>query len=333
MKILITRTDRIGDVILSLPVAEVLKERYPDAEISFMLRKPLKQLIEKQPYIDKIVIYNNNGGFKKKLDILRTERFDMAIVLFPTFSLSLLLFFAHIPTRIGSGYRWFSFLLNHRLYEHRHNSERHEVEYNLALLKKIGLDESIRKPRLYIDDKEKERAKSFLKSNGIDSGNFLIIHPGSGGSTLSWPLKHYKELARMISNKINMQVVLTGDTTEFVQTEEIRKSCNGNVINIAGKTNLLETSAIISLAKIFIGNSTGPMHIAAAVGTKVAAFFPPSRVNRKTRWRPLSDAFIFEPPVPRCERCIKERCPYYNCLSLITPENVFNGIKDFIKER
>lgn len=328
MKILISRTDRIGDVILSLPLAEILKERYPDSEIDFMLRKPMQNLIEHQPYIDRVIPYNTQG-MKKNLNTLKNGKFDIAFLLFPTFSLSLLLYLAHIPKRIGTGFRWYSFLLNQRVYEHRHIATKHEVEYNLALLKKIGITASIKKPRLYVNQNEKREARSFLKNIGIDSKNFIVVHPGSGGSTISWPIENYEKFIKLIRNKLGFQVVLSGIKEEYAQVERIKEEYDKNVANIAGKTNLRGLTAIISLARIFIGNSTGPMHIAAAVGTKVVAFFPPSRVNRKTRWGPLSNALIFEPPVPYCSRCIKERCPYYNCLSLITPEEVMKKIQNW----
>ncbi|TES91309.1 MAG: glycosyltransferase family 9 protein [Candidatus Cloacimonadota bacterium] len=332
MKILIVRTDRIGDVVLSLPLAEILKEKIPDCEINFMPRESIKELIYNQPYIDRVITYNSQG-LSKSIRILKKERYDIAFLLFPSFSLSLMLFLARIPQRIGTGFRWYSFLLNQRIYEHRLPSEKHEVEYNLGLLRKLDISESVKKPKLYVDIDEKLSATQFLKNIGIDSDSFIVVHSGSGGSSLSWPEQNYKKLVTLLSKELGYQIVLSGTEEEFVKTERLREGCDWKVVNIAGKTNLRELAAVISLAQIFISSSTGPMHIASAVDTKVIAFFPPSRVNRKTRWGPLNTSLVFEPPVPYCERCIKEKCKYYNCLSLITPESVMEGIKNWKTKR
>ena len=321
MKILIIRTDRIGDVVLSLPLGEILKERFPESEIYYMLKESTSELVKHQPYIDKTISFNNNG-LRRNIKMLSKEQFDVAILLYPTFSLSLILFLSHIPERIGTGFRWYSFLLNKRTYEHRHTSEKHELQYNLRLLKKMGITTGIKIPKLFLTEKEKSSALSFLSDNGIDSKRFIVVHPGSGGSTLSWPEENFKILVKLMQKEFNYHIVLTGTKNEYEKNNRIREGCDTEIVNIAGKTNLRELMAIISLAQLFISNSTGPMHIATAVDTNVIAFFPPSRANRKKRWGPLSHALVFEPPVPYCKRCIRDKCQYYNCLSLISPEDV-----------
>ena len=154
MKFLVVRTDRIGDVVLSLPIAEILKERFPDAEVHFMISPSLKELLSNEPYIDKSISYNSQG-FRKSVALLKKEGFDIAFLVFPTLTLSLALFLAHIPKRIGTGYRWYSLLLNRRIYEHRHTSEKHELVYNLGLLKAMGITTPVRKPHLHIKQEEK----------------------------------------------------------------------------------------------------------------------------------------------------------------------------------
>jgi heptosyltransferase-3 len=326
MKVLISRTDRIGDVILSLPLAEILKEHHPDSEIYYLLADTTKELVKNHPSVDKVIILNGHG-FTGNVTKLKDEHFDIVLLLFPTFSLSLMFFLAGIPKRVGTGYRWYSFLLNQKQYEHRRPSEKHELEYNIDLLKRLGIHTTTRKPRLYISPDERESAKQFLKNNGVTKNHFIVVHHGSGGSTLTWPLDHFKNLVVQLTEHTDYAIVLTGTKEERETAEYIKEGIEGSIMNISGKTDLRQLISIISLASMFIGNSTGPMHIAAAVDTPVVAFFPPSRVNRKTRWGPLCDSLIFEPPVPPCRRCIEERCPHYNCLSLISPDEVAEKIE------
>jgi heptosyltransferase-3 len=331
MKILVSRTDRIGDVVLSLPVVETLKKSFPNSETYFLSSESTRPLIENQPYIDRVITLNG-ATLTGDISFLKNEELDIAVVLFPTFLISLKLFLAHIPIRIGTGFRWYSFLFNRKIFEHRRFSEKHEMEYNLNLIKKIGVKKNVKKPNLYIDNKVKKRAKSILQNAGVDTNNFIVVHPGSGGSSLTYPEKNYKILLKLLTQKFDFYIVLTGTRNEYSKVEHIISGLNKKIVNLSGKTDLKELAAVISLARLFIGSSTGPMHIASGVDTKVVAFFPPSRVNRKTRWGPLSDSLIFEPPVPYCEKCINEKCPYYNCLSLISPLEVADKIEEWYEK-
>jgi len=288
-------------------------------------------LIYDQPYVDGVIIYSGNG-IKETSKMLRGKQFDIAVLVHPTFSISVSIFIAHIPERVGTGYRWYSLLFNKRIYEHRRGSEKHEVEYNLGLLKAIGVNRTSKKPELFVKETEKRKAVDFLKSYGIDIDSFIVVHPGSGGSTLSFPEKNFKQLIKLIRERLGYDIVVTGGKMEKKKAERIMEGCDSRVISIVGETDLRELAAIISLARMFVSVGTGPMHIASAVNTRIIAFFPPSCVTRKTRWAPFSSALIFEPPVPYCSRCIGEKCKYYNCLSLISPEEVVERIKDWKAE-
>lgn len=330
MKFLIIRTDKIGDVMLSLPVAQTLRQHVPDAEIHMMVREPITDLIAGHPSIDRVMPYNNKR-MANTIRAMRNERFDAAILLHPTLPLSLELFLSGIPRRVGTGFRWYSFLFNRRVYEHRKPSEKHEISYNLHMLKPLGIDKSRTPPTLVISESEKEKVRTLLESNGIDWRNFILVHPGSGGSTLPWPEQNYRELVSLLAHGTDLQLVLTGSADERKVTERFKVNERGRIADMAGRTSLTELAGIISLARLFIGNSTGPMHIASATGTPVITFFPPSRANRKTRWAPLTPSIVFEPPVPYCRRCIREKCQYYNCMELIKPEYVFKRIREWLK--
>jgi heptosyltransferase-2 len=330
MKILVVRTDRIGDVVLALPLAEVLHNHFPYAKIHFMLSETSSPLAENNPYIEKIVEYNNER-ITEYIRKLKEERYDIGILVHPTFPLSLILTLARIPQRIGTGYRWYSFLLNRRVYEHRQPSEKHEISYNLRLLRSLGIDEEIKLPTLYVKKEEKENVRGFLKRLNINPENFIVVHPGSRGSTLPWPEQNYRELVFLLEENTDHGIVLTGTKEEFSDNERIKSGNRGRVKNLAGMTNLRQLTVIISMAKMIISISTGPMHIASATKTPVVAFFSPSRVTRKTRWAPLTKSLILEPPVPHCQRCIREKCQFFNCMALIKPEEVCAKIQDWYK--
>ena len=133
--ILVVRTDRIGDVILTLPTIEALKLNFPNAHIAMLLSSYTASLVEG---IADVLTYNREIALKPFFEMLaelRRARFDVAVVAFPRFRIALLLWLAGIPLRIGTGYRWYSFLFNRKIFEHRKNVEKHEAEYNVSLLK------------------------------------------------------------------------------------------------------------------------------------------------------------------------------------------------------
>src|ERR1035437_769966 len=141
--LLIVRTDRIGDVVLSLPLAELVKKLYPDCRITFLLKNYTKSLAEGHPFIDNILILNEKNNKISLLNNIRQIKknsYDVAIVVYPTFITSLIIFLSGIHKRIGTGYRWYSILFNSNVYEHRKNALRHELEYNVNLLKYFGIE-------------------------------------------------------------------------------------------------------------------------------------------------------------------------------------------------
>ncbi|MCH7516255.1 MAG: glycosyltransferase family 9 protein [Bacteroidetes bacterium] len=144
--ILIIRTDRIGDVILSLPLAALIKKHFPECKVSFLLKEYAKDLVGDHPYIDDVLILQESNGripIFKNVNRLKSNFFDASIIVYPTFITALIVFLSRIMFRIGSGYRWYSFLFNKRIYEHRKYAEKHELEFNVNLLQTFGIIESI----------------------------------------------------------------------------------------------------------------------------------------------------------------------------------------------
>ena len=136
-KILLIRTDRIGDVILTLPMADVLKFNYPEAEIDILVNKRVAELIIDYPNINKVHAIEKEtiSGIRR---ICNKGRYDIVIIVRPVFNVSLGVWLSRVKKRLGSGFRWYSFLFNIKHYRHRKYSEQHELEYNLELLNELG---------------------------------------------------------------------------------------------------------------------------------------------------------------------------------------------------
>jgi ADP-heptose:LPS heptosyltransferase len=239
---------------------------------------------------------------------------------------------AHISVRIGTGYRWYSFLFNYKHFEHRKYSVRHEAEYNLSLLKPLELSPNV--PiisELEITDEEQEKASEMKKQMGIQNGDtFIILHPGSGGSARDWKPVRFAELAKKFL-RTGCKVVITGSKDERTLIDFVAEKAGEGILSLKEDLNLKQLGAFIKKADLFISNSTGPLHIAAAVGVPVIGFYPPIQSCSPTRWGPLTEKkIIFQPDVNQCPRCKGGPCQGDDCMELITVSSVFEASKIFL---
>ena len=199
-KLLIVRTDRIGDVILSLPMAEFVKQKYPECEVAYFLRKYTSPLLDSNPFIDEVIVADESDGeilFTENLKKIKARGFDTCVVVNPTLRISLMMLLAGIKSRIGTGYRWYSFMFNEKVFEHRKYAEKHELEYNINLLSKIGIDaidySKEIKFNLSVSNKDSEKVIELLQGKGIKpTDKLVIVHPGSGGSSVDLPKEYLK---------------------------------------------------------------------------------------------------------------------------------------------
>ena len=335
--ILIVRTDRIGDVVLSIPMAEIVKKKYPQCKIKYLIRDYTRALLDGNPFIDEVIIADEEEGsilFSKNLKKIKEKTFDTCIVVNPTFKIALLLFFARIKNRIGTGYRWYSALFNQKVFEHRKYGDKHELEYNINLISKLGI-ESSEVPEemqfeLKIDEKSSEKINSTLSENGFKPGKkIIIIHPGSGGSSVDLPKEKLIELTKMLSGLDKVSIVITGSKSEYKLCKEFEVS--NEVINLSGQLDISLLKALINKANVFISNSTGPMHIAAALGVHVIGFFPKILACSQKRWGPYTEKkSIFIPSID-CSDCTRKQCEKLNCMNSIDIGKVFDETKSVLK--
>jgi lipopolysaccharide heptosyltransferase II len=335
--ILIARTDRIGDVVLSLPLAGIVKKHFPDCRVSFLVRNYTKDLVENHPQIDEVILLEEKNGkvpIIKNVRKLRKKSFDTGVIVYPTLVTALIVFLSQIKIRIGSGYRWYSFLFNKRIFEHRKYAEKHELEFNVNLLKPLGIEEAITtdnvKFGLRINEKSLERVKNILNEQGVDlQKDIILVHPGSGGSSVDLPITKFTGLVKNLSSGNDVAIILTGSEDDIESCNSI--AYDSKVTSLAGRFNLSELIALISLCDIFISNSTGPIHIAAALGKKAIGFYPKIPVNSKERWGPYTkNKVVFEPEI-ECSDCTREQCEKLDCMNSINVDNVKMEIEKFLE--
>ncbi len=322
----------MGDVILTLPMARVLKKCYPGAHVAMLIHSYTAELAGSDPDVDQVIqVESHTPSIARTVAELRRSRFDVVFHTNPRPRFALITVLSGIPVRVGTGYRWYSFLFNRRVFEHRKDARRHELEFNLNLLHAIGCDapwDDVR-PRVVVDDAQTVRARRALADAGVPEGaKLVIIHPGSGGSARDWSPRHFATLASMLAAHDGLSVLMTGGKDEEPLVAGIRAVCPLPVRSIVGSLSIREYAALAKLASVFIANSTGPLHVAAAVGTPVVGLYPQIRALSAARWGPYAGRKVVLTPkgFPEdCRECDGARGSRCRCMDSITPADVYQA--------
>ncbi|MFH1824317.1 MAG: glycosyltransferase family 9 protein [Candidatus Firestonebacteria bacterium] len=335
-RFLIVRTDKIGDVLLALPVMTNIRLAYKDAFIGFLTREYAKKVLEGNPDLNEIIFYDpldKHKGMKglfRLVNLIKGYKFDKAIIVFPTFKIALAIFLARVTVRIGVGYRWYSFLFNKRVYFHRSKVEKHELEYNLELLKPLDIPIKDKTIKIWLNEEDKKFVGKFFEENKIDISKPVIgIHPGRSVSALNWSFSNYAKLIDEIYKNFNMQVILLEGRGEEDITCAILKNLSCQPVILRGSTDIRQVTSVISSLSLYISGNTGTMHIAAAVNVPTISFFCPIFVLQPKRWGPWGNkSVILQPEGLSCKKCKYEKCKHYNCMDKISVEMVISKIKE-----
>ncbi len=331
-RILLVRTDRLGDVILTLPMLPAIRACFPDAYIAMLLRRYTGEIVEGNPYVNELLWYDDDGDtlvpFRRMRRFLKGKAFDVAIVVYPRLRLAWLMFRSGIPIRIGTGYRYYSFLFNRKVFEHRRDAKRHEVEYNLNLLREIGCPIPQNKVRFEIDIPSDAigHVDKMLQQLHLDPDKELVvIHPGSGGSAREWSAEQFGQLAVKLITERGVHVLVTGGKGEERTVAEILIATRGLAIPLVNKLNLKELAALLQSVSLFISHSTGPLHLAVAVETPVVGLFPQITALSAKRWGPYSGirrVLIPDKPID-CSECTQSNGRQCACMQSIAVEEVY----------
>lgn len=334
MNILLVRPDGIGDEILCLPVASALRLLAPGAKISFLSSDYAAPVLEHHPDVDEVRTVTGRERFEDLVALFR-RGVDAAIFLKPFRRLMLAAFVARVPNRVATGYRWYSVLANKRVYEHRSNFSKHESEYNLGLLRGLDLAPGpARPPFLVLTEEERQWAQG--RTSGLPARR-VLVHPG-GLSSRRWRVEHYRTLVhRLISEGLG--VILTGSAAEgeyfrdaAAKTDPKDQMLSSEILDLMGALTVRQFMAVIGTSHTVVSGSTGPAHMAAALGVPTVSLFDPRRNQLPVRWQPLGRGVVFRPDVPTCPKCIYEACPYWDCLDRIGVEDVAAGVRQVLDQ-
>lgn len=340
-RILVVRTDRIGDVVLSTPVLKALRENYPQSHIAIMVSPQARELLEDNPYLNEVIVYDKDKkdkgllGFWRFVMRLKKKKFDLAIVLHTKKRTNLISFLADIPKRAGYYDTKFGFLLTDKIKDTRTLGLQHEVDYCLDVLRKLGLQVKDRIPVLTVKSEQSQAALAILREAGIAQGDKIAaIHPGASCVSKRWLKDRFVVLANHLVEDYGMKVVLVAAGAEDVAiVDEIAKNTRYPVVNLSGKTTLAQLAAVLKRCAIFISNDSGPVHIASAVGTPVISIFGRNQAGLSpVRWGPLGKQGRYLHKEVGCSVCGAHKCAIgFDCLKAVTVEDVLKAVDDTLR--
>ena len=329
-RILIVRLDRIGDVLLSTPVIKAAREAYPDSYIAFMARKYAKEVLEGNPYLNEVIVYDKTGsekGLLRNLSFicqLRRKKFDIALILHPTKRTHLVISLAGIPEKVGYNRKW-GFLLNTRIPHTKHYGLKHEIDYALDILRYTGLDPKDRTLYMPVNSRSEERIDEFFKENGITKNvPCVTVNPGASCVSKRWSAGKFADAAKRLMERYGAKIIIVSGAADKKLGDKVASLLGGNCLNLSGKTSVADVASVLRRSKLFISNDSGPVHIACAVKTPVIAIFGRSdRGLSPKRWGPTGERDIVLHKDVGCDVCLAHNCKKgFKCLEAVTVEDV-----------
>jgi heptosyltransferase-2 len=344
VKILVRATNWVGDAVMSLPALRTIRERWPQAEIVILGRAWVADLYRHQECADRLLVFDHRSkhrgfwGRERLAGELRAEKFDAAVLLQNAFEAAWLAWRAGIPERIGYARDGRSWLLTQSVpVPVRGEVPAHESYYYLELLRRAGWLEhlpSVHHIDLRVPEQAQHDAEQKLLAAGARPGATRIaLAPGAAyGSAKCWLPERYATLADGLIAGADADVIIFGAPQERDVAERIARSIQRRaVVNLAGATSIGDLPALLRACQLFVGNDSGAMHVAAAVGVPVVGIFGPTDPEAT---RPATPRFTLVREPVSCSPCLLRHCPIdHRCMTRISVEQVLGAARAQLEHR
>lgn len=308
-------------MVLTLPMAAIVCKYIPDAKIIFGVSDYTRPIVECCPDIDEIVTINPDSSASEIARTIREAKADALFIPSPSFRLVLAGLLSRTAIRVGTGYRWYSFLFNRKIYDHRKTAEYNEAEYNIRMLRAIGIDIN----QYPLSSLEIPKYSSTINKP------YAVLHIFTGGSANSWSIERFKEVANWLSKEKGLEIVLTGENKhrEFLLRIADELKPLGVAVHIHTQLTLIELAGLLKQASLVISGSTGPGHLAAALGAPTIGLFQRATALSKERWGFRGVKVINLEPLnaPRSE-C--PACKTCDCMASLTTDQVIHAATTLI---
>ena len=325
-RILLVRTDRMGDVVVTTPVFSAIKKKYPQIKLGVLVSKENEDLVLGNPSVDEVISYDKNGSEKgwwqayRFAHFLKSKQFDLAIHFHPKNRAYWTSYLAEFPIRIG--YRLKNhWLLTHRFPYNKPEGKKHEAEYNFDLLGPIGVNQP---ERLEFFVPLRDECKEAVDRHLSHFGRYAVFNPSASSPSKIWPAAYFAHVADYLLDRYGLTPVVIGGKGDLRFSDAMKKQMQASAIDLTGKLKVGSLAWLFKKAEVLISNDTGPAHIAAALGVPVLSIFGRNLAGLgPTRWRPLGEKSRFIQKDVGCTACLADRCQIeFRCLKWLVPADV-----------
>ena len=335
-RVLVKEVSWLGDIVMSLPALRAVRKAWPKAHLSVLIKKELASFFDGAAWIDEVIPYSLRKGFfngisdrRKIVSDLKSRRFDVAVLFPNSFDSALWPAMARIPRRAGFARDARGVLLTHRAAATPAILEVHQVHYYLHMLNQsLGITGSPDDFKPDVDAAARQRMLDFLSTRRKRPAGPLIgmAVAAAYGPAKEWPAEHYARTIDLLTENFGAECVLVGAPSERRKSEEVVTRSKSGAILAAGETSVGEAMALLSLCDAFVGNDSGSMHVAGALGKPTIGIYGSTRFDRTG---PLGAQTKILYKKIECSPCLKRTCRFghYQCLWNIGPEEVLSELR------
>ncbi len=339
--ILVIQTAFLGDVILTLPLIQVLKKFFANSEVHMLTVPTAAGLLRNHPCIDRTIVFDKRGkdasmgGLLRLAQVIRSAQYDIAFVPHRSLRSALLAWLARVPIRIGFKNGVARYLYS---YVVPYDGELHEIERNLSLLSALGVDwESKELPNLYPSEDDRRQVDRVLFELEIVSpSNLIVVAPGTVWNTKRWMPERFADLSKLLAQE-QFEVLLIGGEQDVGLCRSIAQMSNStHVYSMAGRLTLLQSAELIRRCRVAVSNDSASMHLAVAVRTPVVAIFGATVPEFGFYPYGIHDVVVETRGLP-CRPCSRhggDECPIktFECMTNISQLRVFTKIQEVLKQ-
>lgn len=329
-RILIVNVNWVGDVLFSTPAIRAVREHYSDAYIACMVVPRCKAILELNPNLDELIIYDEDElhksllGKLKLISTLKNRRFNSVFLFHRSLTRTLMVALSGIRERVGIYTSKRGFLLTKKVEPPK--ADVHKVEQFLNIVRAKGISPANKNLEFFIGKDDVIYVEELLESEGIKDGELLmVLNPGGNWDLKRWPVENFAELGDRLADKYGARILITGENKDLELGEAILSRMRHKPILTCGKTTLSQLAAILRRAGLVVSNDSGPMHIAVSQGTKTIALFGPTDPKVTGPYGDGKYVVIHKAPerldckIP----CYNLKCEDNACMKAITVEDVF----------
>lgn len=336
-RILVSRTDKIGDLILSIPSFYMLKKMYPEAELVVLVRKYNYDIVQNLPYIDRIIKIDDYTK-AELLEKIAYFKADVFIALYNDEFVAALARASKAKIRIGPLSKLNSiFTYNKGVLQKRSRSKKNEGEYNLDLVKKLNPSKFnscfVLNNELLLTDENKKVAELYFSENNIKA-KCLVVNPFIGGSAKNIKDEDYANILKRVKNefKEDLDIIIICHISDEQRAINIKKMIDEDNIHIfANGSSILNIASVINKADVYLGASTGPTHIAGALGRKIVAIYPNKKTQHPIRWGILGNSNVKYIIPDENMRNENYKNPYFDNYTKEIENKIVNALLEVLK--